>query len=150
MTTILRANPQKLIKCAADELKKQKLVQPTAWSKFVKTGHHKDRLPENPDWWYVRAASILRQISKLGPVGTEKLRTKYGGKKNRGHKPEHVYKASGSVIRKILQQLDKSQLTKQTQKEAHKGRILTPKGISLLDKIAVALVKEDRASTKKE
>ncbi len=148
MTTILRANPQKLIAKAAEELKKQKLVQPPVWSKFVKTGHHNERLPENPDWWFVRSASILRQISKLGPIGTEKLRTKYGGKKNRGHKPEHVYKASGSVIRKILQQLDKSQLTKQTQKDVHKGRILTPKGISLLDKLAVAIVKEDRTPQK--
>ncbi len=28
-------------------------------------------------------------------VGTERLRTYYGGKKNRGVKPEHQYKASG-------------------------------------------------------
>ena len=141
MTHILTVNPGDLINKAAEELKKQKLVEPTEWSKFVKTGHHKERLPDDDDWWYYRAASMLRAIAKVGPVGTQKLRNKYGGKKNRGHKPEHRYNASGSIIRKILQQLEKSELVKQVQKDVHKGRVLTPKGISLLDKIAMQLIK---------
>lgn len=142
MTHILLAKPNELINKAAEELKKQKLVQPLPWSKFVKTGRSKERLPENEDWWYYRAAAILRAIAKLGPVGTQKLRTKYGGKKNRGHKPERFYRAGGSIIRKILQQLEKAGLIKQVEKGAHKGRILTAKGTSFLDKIAVQLAKE--------
>ncbi|PIN73397.1 30S ribosomal protein S19e [Candidatus Woesearchaeota archaeon CG10_big_fil_rev_8_21_14_0_10_45_16] len=142
MTHILRVNPNELVNQAAGELKKQNLVKPTEWSKFVKTGHHKQRLPDDADWWYHRSAAILRSIAKLGPVGTEKLRTKYGGKKNRGHKPEKFYPASGSIIRKILQQLEKAELIKQAEKGVHKGRILTPKGISFLDKIAVQLAKQ--------
>lgn len=142
MTHILSVNPNDLVNQVAEELKKQKLVQPVDWSKFVKTGHHKQRLPDNQDWWYARSAAILRSIARLGPIGTEKLRTKYGGKKNRGHKPEKFYKASGSIIRKILQQLEKSELIKQTQKGAHKGRILTPKGMSFLDKLAVQIAKK--------
>ena len=46
------------------------------------------------------------QIYRHGPIGVSKLRTKYGGKKNRGHKPEHFYKGSGSVARKVLQQFE--------------------------------------------
>ena len=141
MTHIQLVNPNELINQAAEELKKQKLVQPLDWSKFVKTGHHKERLPDNQDWWYYRAAAILKSIHKLGPVGTQKLRTKYGGRKRRGHKPEHFYKASGSIIRKILQQLEKAELIKQDQKGVHKGRILTPQGTSFLDKIAVQISK---------
>ena len=76
MTHILTVNANELNKKAAEELKKQKLVEPTEWSKFVKTGHHKQRLPESKDWWYSRSAAILRSVAKLGPVGTEKLRTK--------------------------------------------------------------------------
>jgi len=147
MTHIMLVNANELIKQASEDLKKQKLVSPLEWSKFVKTGKFKERLPEDPDWWYVRAAAILRAIAKLGPVGTEKLRTKYGGKQNRGHKPEHVYKASGSIIRKILQQLEKSELIKQTEIGVHKGRVLTPKGVSFLDKIAVNIAKEARKNT---
>lgn len=144
MSQALSVEPNNLINKVAEELKKQKLVQPLDWSKFVKTGHHKARLPDNPDWWYYRAAAILRSLHKLGPIGTEKLRTKYGGKKRRGHKPEHFYKASGSIIRKILQQLEKAGLIKQAEKGVHKGRLLTPQGISFLDKIAVPLAKQAR------
>ena len=145
MTHILKVNAQDLIREAAQQLKKQRLVQPTDWSKFVKTGHAKDRVPDNPDWWYYRSASVMRRIAKLGPIGTEKLRTKYGSKKNRGHKPEQFFKASGSIIRKVLQQLEASQLIKQAQKGVHKGRILTPKGQSFLDKIAVQIAKKAHA-----
>ena len=63
-------------------------------------------------------------------------------RKNRGHKPEHFYPASGSVIRKILQQLEKSTLIQQNKTGNRKGRILTPKGTSFLDKIAV--IKESK------
>lgn len=143
MTHILQVKPSELIVQAAEQLKQQKLVQPLEWSVFVKTGHFKERQPESPDWWYHRAASILRTIAKLGPVGTEKLRTKYGGKKNRGYQPERFFKASGSIIRKILQQLEKSGLIEQTKSEKHKGRILSAKGTSLLDKIAVQIAKKE-------
>ncbi|MDP3733836.1 MAG: 30S ribosomal protein S19e [Nanoarchaeota archaeon] len=148
MTHILAVDPQQLIAKAAEELKKQKLVQPTSWSPFVKTGHHKERRPDNGDWWYYRSAAILRSTAKLGPVGTQKLRHKYGGKKDRGHKPEHVYKASGSIIRKILQQLEKASLLKQVEKGAHKGRVLTAQGQSFLDKIAVQISKENHKQQK--
>ena len=142
MTHILEVAPQDLITRTAEELKKQKLVQPTSWSKFVKTGHHKERLPESEDWWYYRSASVLRSVAKLGPVGTQKLRTKYGGRKNRGYQPEHFYRASGSILRKILQQLEKSQLIAQAKRGNHKGRILTPQGTSFLDKIAIQIEKQ--------
>ena len=150
MTHIDLVNPNELINQAASELKKQKLVQPTDWSKFVKTGHHKERLPDDPDWWYFRSAAILKSIHKLGPIGTQKLRTKYGGKKNCGHKPGHVYKGSGSIIRKILQQLETSELIQQIKKDIHKGRILTPKGISFLDKLAVQISKQTTKERKQD
>jgi len=146
MSNILTVEPSELINKAAEELKKQKLVYPLDWSKFVKTGHSKERVPDNDDWWFYRSAAILRNIAKLGPVGTHKLRVKYGSNKNRGHKPGRFYKASGSIIRKILQQLEKSDLIKKTEKGVHKGRILTPKGVSFLDKIAVQVSKQAHKS----
>lgn len=150
MTHIQLVNPNELVDKIAEELKKQKLVQPLDWSKFVKTGRHKERLPDSPDWWYCRSAAVLRLLSQRGPVGTQKLRTHFGGKKNRGHKPAHFYKASGSIIRKILQQLEKAGLTKQAEKGVHKGRILTPQGVSFLDKIAVELSKQATKERKAE
>lgn len=144
MTQIAQVNPNELVRRIAAELKKQNLVSPPEWSQFVKTGHHKDRLPDQPDWWYYRSAAILRTVAKLNLIGTQKLRVKFGGRKNRGYLPEHFYPASGSIIRKVLQQLEKSGLLKQAQKGAHKGRTLTPQGDSFLTKITMQMLKEEQ------
>ncbi len=148
MTQILAVNPHKLILQVAKELEKESAISQPEWSKFVKTGHHKQRLPLLDNWWHVRSAAILRTIARIGPVGTEKLRTKYGGRKNRGHKPDRRYKASGSVIRKSLQQLESAGLIQQKEVSGHKGRVLTPKGVSLLDKTAIGIMKEEKNGSK--
>lgn len=136
MPTMYDAEPQELIAKAAEELKKIPEIKPPAWAPFVKTGMHKERSPVNSDWWYTRTASILRAVYRLGPVGVSKLRSKYGGKKNRGVKKEHFYKGSGNILRKSLQQLEKAGFVKFTEKGVHKGRVVTPKGRSFLDKVA--------------
>ena len=103
MVSIFDVEADELIERAAKKLAEGKIVEPPEWSIIVKTGTHKDRPPSREDWWYVRTAAVLRSVYKLGLVGTNKLRTKYGGRKRLGHKPEHFKKGSGSVIRKILQ-----------------------------------------------
>ncbi len=134
-------NPNELIGKVAEKLKSEKAIQAPEWAVIVKTGHFKQRPPAREDWWHVRSAAVLRSIAKLGPIGTSKLRTKYGGKKNRGVASEHQYKGSGSIIRKILQQLEKAELIKQVQKGVHKGRVITGKGQSLLDRASLELYK---------
>ncbi|MFH1376386.1 MAG: 30S ribosomal protein S19e [Candidatus Woesearchaeota archaeon] len=122
-----------VIKRTAEKLKKIEEIKAPEWSKFVKTSPARERPPVELDWWYARTASILRKIQLLGPIGTSKLSKKYGGKKNRGHKPEKFFRGSTKIIRTILQQLEKAGLTEQAQKGAHKGRIATKKGLSLLN-----------------
>jgi small subunit ribosomal protein S19e len=130
-----------LIENAAKEFAKIKTIKAPDWSAFVKTGMAKERVPAREDWWHVRAASILRAIyTSNGPIGVQKLRIRYGSKKNRGHKPEAFYKASGKIIRVILQQLESEGMIKKAEKGVHKGRIITAKGKSFLDKIASGLV----------
>ena len=70
-----------------------------------------------------------------GPIGTSKLKKVYTHKKNRGHKPEKTTQASGKIIRTILQQLEKAGYLLKEEKNVHKGRKITPKGKSLVDKI---------------
>ena len=139
MTTMYDADSQELILKAAEELKKNPEIKPPQWAQFVKTGMHKERPPVNRDWWYIRTASVLRTVYRLGPVGVQKLRDKYGGKKNRGVKKEHFFKGSGSILRKCLQQLEKAGFVKFADKGVHKGRVVTPKGKSFLDKVATQL-----------
>ena len=134
MASIFDVKPQELAKEVAQELKTK--IQAPAWTVFVKTGVHKQRPPVNKDWFYIMAASILRTIYKDGPVGVSKLRSRYGSSKKRGVEPEKFRKASGSVIRKALQQLEKAGLIAQKKEGVHKGRIITPAGMSLLEKAA--------------
>lgn len=126
-------SPKEIIKSTVDKLKAIPEIQPAKWADFVKTGHFKERLPSERDWWYIRAASILRKTEKLGPIGVSKLRKKYGGRKNRGSRPEKAFKAAGNHIRKILQQLEKAGLIEQKKIKSHKGRVITKKGKELLN-----------------
>jgi small subunit ribosomal protein S19e len=114
-------------------------VQPLPWATFVKTGTHVEKQPQDPNWWFTRAASILRKVYIHGPIGLESLRSDYGGRKNNGVKKSHVTKAGGSIIRKILQQLETAGLI-QTKKP--QGRVMTPKGRKLMQEVAGDLAKE--------
>ena len=118
------------------------IIKAPEWTKFVKTGFAKARIPDDQDWYYARAAAILVTIYKRGPMGVSKLRTKYGSKQNRGHKPERFQRASGKIIRTILQQLDKAELTKYQKEGVHKGRVIAPKGRSIVDKNTVRIKNE--------
>jgi len=132
-----------LIKVVAEELKKHvpEVKQPS-WAPFVKTGVSRERPPTQKDWWHIRAASMLRRIAIIGPVGTSKLRNHYGGAQNRGHQPETFKPGSGNIVRKILQQLEKAGLIKQGAKGVHKGRMITPKAHSMLDKASDHVMKQ--------
>ena len=84
---------------------------------------------------------MLLKIDTLGPIGVAKLRVKYGGRKNRGVAPDKFARASGKIIRVILQQFDKEGLTKQDVKGVHKGRVTTPKAKSMIVKLTKQLSK---------
>jgi len=124
----------------AEALKKIPEFQEPEWAKFVKSSPSKERPIEDADFWHKRAASILRQIYKKGIVGVNRLRTKYGSKKNRGMKPERFVRAGGKIIRTILQQADKAGLTESVKdikgtKEKRPGRKLTPTGKKFLEEL---------------
>lgn len=139
-----------LILKTAEELEKMSDITPPSWSDFVKTGVHKERAPVQNNWWYIRAAAVLQTLQKRGPIGVSKLRVKYGGKKNRGSRPEKFFRASGNILRKILQQLEKAGLAAKEEKGAHKGRIITPAGAKLLGKVAEELMKEHKITIPKK
>src|SRR5206468_11945767 len=102
------------------------------WRGVVKSGTNRSRPPQQEDFWFVRSASILRRLYVEGIIGVERLSTFYGGRKKYGDAPPHFKKASRSIIRKILQQLEKAGLVERTKG----GRKLSGKGRSFLDKAA--------------
>lgn len=130
----------KLIEKLATHLKENvDEVTPPPWASVVKTGAHVQRPPENPDWWYIRCASLLRKIYVHGPVGIERLKAEYGGRKGYGVRPEHAVKAGGAIIRKALQQLEAAGLV-ETLKP--RGRKVTREGRKLLETLIGELEKE--------
>ncbi len=124
----------------AEALKKIHEFKEPEWVGFVKSGSGKARPIEDSDFWHKRAASILRQIYKREILGVSRLRTRYGSKKKRGNKPEKFKKASGKIIRTILQQSDAAGFTEIIKsvkgvKSKKSGRKLTKKGKKFLEGI---------------
>ena len=137
MPTIFDVPTNDLLVQVAKDLKEVPEVQPPEWAAYVKTGISRERPPQDPDWWYMRSAAVLRTVRMKGPIGVSKLRTKYGGRKNRGHKPDAFRLASGNVLRKVLQQLEKAGYIT---KVKGRGRVITPKGRSFLDNTSKELI----------
>lgn len=128
-----------LIERLTDQLKRVPQVTPPSWVGVVKTGSHTQRPPVDKDWWYRRCASILRKVYLHGPVGLSELRSAYGGRKRGRVALSHHRDSGGSSIRKALQQLEAAGYV---EKEAKKGRFLTSKGMSLVDRISGEIFKD--------
>jgi len=136
MASIYEFNAQEYNLKLAEALKKVAEFEMPEWAGFVKSGSAKERPIDDEDFWHKRAASILKQIYKKEIVGVNRLRTKYGSKKNRGYKPEKFKKAGGKIIRTILQQADAAGFTEIAKvvkgvRSKKPGRQLTARGKNL-------------------
>ncbi len=138
MTTVYDVPAEQLIRTVAAELKKKPEITPPEWAGFVKTGVHKELPPKDPDWWFVRAAAVMRRVYIDGPIGVERMRSFYGGRKNRGSKPDKLRKGSGSILRKSLQQLEKAGYILHDRT----GRRISPAGASFLDGVANSIAQQ--------
>ncbi len=139
-SSVYETNTQEYNLKLAEALKKIPEFKSPEWVEFVKSGPAKERPIDDKDFWHKRAASVLRNIYKRGSVGVQRLRTKYGSKKNRGFKPEEFRKGSGKIIRTILQQADKAGFTEIKKpirgiKGKKLGRTLTDKGKKFMEEI---------------
>lgn len=135
MTTVFDIPADLLIAKVADELKNESVVKAPEWAEYVKTGVHKEMPPENPDWWYIRSAAVLRRIYVDGPIGVERMRSVYGGVQDRGSKPSHFRKGSGSIARKVMQQLEAAGYLE----KVASGRNVSAKGRKFLDNVSYSL-----------
>ncbi len=136
--TFLDVPASQLIKRIAEKLKDDPYVKPPEWASFVKTGYFKKTPPLQKDWWYMRAASVLYQVARRGPIGLGKLRNIYGGLKSGHNRPERKARAAGKIIRLIMQQLELSNYLVKTVK----GRKISPRGQKLLNDTAKEIARE--------
>ncbi|KAK9835169.1 hypothetical protein WJX81_002844 [Elliptochloris bilobata] len=141
---------EEFIKAYAAHLKSNDKIQLPSWVDIVKTGAFKELAPYNPDWYYVRAASLARKVYMRQNVGVGAFRKQYGGRnKRKGTVPEHCARASGGLIRHILKQLEEIDVvTKSTATKG--GRKITANGQRDLDLIAGRIVPKGGAEEAEE
>lgn len=135
MEDIRVIEPGKYNKILAEALKKLPEFKKPEWVDFVKTGVTKLRPTSEEDFWHKRAASVLRQIYLKGIVGVQRLRSKYGGRKNTGVRPPRFARGGGKIIRVILQQAEEAGLVEKF-KGRRSGRQLTQKGREFMEGLA--------------
>ncbi|ORY91058.1 40S ribosomal protein S19-A [Syncephalastrum racemosum] len=138
--TVKDVNAHEFIKAYAAYLKRTGKLEVPKWVDLVKTGTFKELAPYDPDWYFIRAASVARHIYIRKAVGVGALGKVYGGRVNRGTRPSHHVDASSSVNRKVLQSLEKIGVLAPCKKG---GRKITQDGQRDLDRIAMTLVEQD-------
>ena len=161
--TLKDVDSQEFVKAYADFLKRSGKVEVPEWADLVKTATFKELGPYDPNYFYVRvgtcgagaasaprgvwlgdwrahagdarpvAAAVARRIYLRKGLGIGALRRSFGGRSNRGTRPSHTKRASGSIIRHACKQLEK---LKVIEKDNVKGRRLTSAGRRDMDRIA--------------
>jgi small subunit ribosomal protein S19e len=142
MVTVYDVPAEKLILKTAQKLKENPNIVPPEWAEYVKTGRHTERAPSQDDWWYTRAAAILRKIYVKGPMGSSRLAAEYGGYADKGSMPNKAVKGSRNIARKCMMQLEAAGYLVSKDKQ---GRAISPAGQSLLDNTAKEVYDEMNA-----
>ncbi|CAJ1441998.1 unnamed protein product [Effrenium voratum] len=110
------------------------------WADVVKTSKSKELPPYDPDWLYVRTASMVRKIYIRKGMGVGAFRKVYGGQQRRGTCTNKFTKSSGKIARYILQQLEEMGLV---EVDEEGGRMITKEGQRELDTVAVQAAAEE-------
>lgn len=139
MPTVFDVPPGLLIERLKDRLQKEGKLKPPEWAPFARTGVHTEKAPTDPEWWYRRVAAVLRKVYVQGPVGTARLSAEFGGRRDDGSAPYHPRRGSRSIARAAMQQLEALGYIAKTER---KGRVITPQGRRMLDKMSTELLKE--------
>lgn len=114
----------------------------------MKTSQSNELPPQNPDWFYVRAAAVARHVYLRKSVGVGRLAKAHGSPKNRGSRPNHHVDSSRAVDRKVLQALEKLGIVEKLEDDEEGGsgkggRRITQAGQRDLDRIAQTAVEAD-------
>ena len=145
MPTVYDVPADLLISQTAKRLKEnfQEIESPLQMA-YAKTGSHREERPKNPDFWYIRCASLLRKVYLHGPIGVAHLREQYGGLTKKGDVGKHKTDGGGFAVRRPLEQLEKAGLVKTVER---RGRVITKEGASLLDTVAGEIERDMRKET---
>jgi len=133
-TTVKDVAADLFVKAYAQHLKRQGKLEIPKWVDYVKTSTAKELAPYDPDWFYVRCASIARKIYLRPNTGVGALSKVYGSNERRGAKTEHFKVANTGLLRYMVQQLEAIKVIEKS--NSGKGRKISKIGQQDLDRIA--------------
>jgi len=142
--TVKDVAADEFIQAFANHLKRSGKVDPPKWVDIVKTGTNKELAPYNPDWYFIRVASVARKVYLRGGIGVGSFRKIYGGRKRNGTKPSHFVRGSGSIARSALKTLT---VLKVVELDPKGGRRISQTGQRDLDRIAGRIASSRMAKT---
>ncbi|CAK9080600.1 unnamed protein product [Durusdinium trenchii] len=140
IVTVKDVEPEKFISAFSQHLKRQGRFELPKWADVVKTSKARELPPSDPDWLYVRTASMVRKIYIRKGMGVGAFRKVYGSQQRRGTCTNVFTKSSGKIARYILQQLEEMGLVEQDEEG---GRMITKEGQRELDTVAVQAAAEE-------
>ncbi|EDW38742.1 GL13146 [Drosophila persimilis] len=92
--TVKDIDQHAVTKAVAVFLKKTGKLKVPDQMDIIKTAKFKELAPYDPDWFYVRCASILRHLYHRSPAGVGSITKIYGGRKRNGVHPSHFCRAA--------------------------------------------------------
>merc|ERR1711865_159480 len=99
-TVVKDVSPHTFVKEYAAYLRTTNKIELPPWVDLVKTATYKELAPYDPDWYYVRAASVARKVYLRQGLGVGGLRKIYGGAAGKNTTCKvHFKRCSGSVMR---------------------------------------------------
>ncbi|ORX35408.1 putative 40S ribosomal protein S19 [Kockovaella imperatae] len=147
MPGVRDVSAEAFIKAYSSHLKRSGKLDIPTWVDTVKTGCQKELAPYDPDWYYVRAAAVARHIYLRKSVGVGALAKLHGTKKRRGTRPNRHQDSSTGVQRSVVQGLEKIGVLELAQDG---GRRISQDGMRDLDRIATAVLEQERAEEDEE
>ncbi|KAJ1421469.1 Winged helix DNA-binding domain superfamily [Sesbania bispinosa] len=133
--TVKDVSPHEFVKAYSAHLKRSGKMELPEWTDIVKTARFKELAPHDPDWYYVRAASMARKIYLRGRSWCWCISEDLWWSQRNGSRPPHFCKSSGAIARHILQQLQNMSIIELDTKG---GRRITSSGRRDLDQVAGA------------
>jgi len=145
--TVRDVPANKWVKAMAQQFKREGKILVPNCADLVKTSHGRERAPQSVDWYYLRAAAVLRRIYLRPGTGYGGLGKAFGNLKNRGSKPERTFRAAVGPLHWACKSLEGLKLIA---KGRGKGRVVTREGRKRADTVAFNVKIHRRAATAKK
>merc|ERR1711990_409222 len=150
---VLDVHSQSFIKKLAEFFKEKDLLKVPKKMEhgLVKCSHANEIAPLSSDWFFTKAAAVVRQIyicqTKTMGVGT--LKRMFGMRKRRGRQPPCFATGSGKILREIVKQLrtigyvqNLVSVSDDGKNNIGLGLTMTKSGTAELDKVASRLLRK--------